>query len=520
MKKIIAFLALFSSLLCAQFNEVLQGVSIFVPRSQSVNAVRYEVGWHPYIHRADYDNWYAAFAITPEFTKSFHPDHIAEALFGTDTLFITGSQVDSRGPNDILADYFGLSTTFRSCVLLEPKIKNFISTFSLYVGFDGWIPGLYFMIHAPAVWTLWHFKMDETVFDSGVETPYPAQYMAADEVTAPYRSFMEALSGTKTFGQMTEPLAAGKVCCNGQSKGGLSDLILVLGYDIVSRPGGYAGLNLRCAAPTGSRPDGTFLFEPLIGNGKHWEFGVGFSGRVLVWEKDGEQELSLFADLNFTHLFKSCQRRSFDLCENGFGSRYILLKQFDSDGNYAGTLLPAINVTTLSCDVRIDLQFEFLAMLGYTYNGLVFDIGYNGWIRSKERITLNECIPNHTYGLKGIQNVVTDLGQLSPITQSTATLHGNFFADMAAVADPDSPRFIRTSDINVRSAASPMLLTHKIFAYLGYGFESSDSDWYVPYLGIGTSIEFEGINTSNTEKPNRNTLSQWALWAKGGFAFG
>jgi hypothetical protein len=41
----------------------------------------------------------------------------------------------------------------------------------------------------------------------------------------------------------------------------------------------------------------------------------------------------------------------------------------------------------------------------------------------------------------------------------------------------------------------------------------------MPYLGLGTSLEFEGINTANTEKPNRNTLSQWAIWAKGGIAF-
>ncbi len=517
MKKIVALLACLPSLLSAQ-NEVLQGVSFFSPRSQSVDAARYRVGWHPYIHRADHEKFYATFAITPEFTKSFHPDHIAQALFGTDTLFVSGSQIEMRNENAILADYFGLSTKFQSIVKLNPKIKNFMTTFSLYIGFDGWIPGLYFVVHAPAVWTKWHFELNETVLQTGSTTPYPALYMDAGTVNAPYASFTDALKGDKTFGDMTQTLTAGKVC-GPKSEGGLSDLILIAGYDIISRPGGYAGFNLRLAAPTGSRPDGKFLFEPVIGNGKHWEFGIGFAGRVLVWEKDGEQELNLFADVNFTHLFKARQTRSFDFCENGFGSRYILLKQFDANGNYTGTLLPAINVTTLCCDVRVDLQFEFLAMLGYTYKGLAADIGYNGWIRSKERISLNECIADRTYGLKGIQNVETALGDLSPTTQSTATLHGNDFDDMALVADPDSPRFISTADLNLRSAASPMVLTHKLFVHLSYGWQESKSDWFIPYIGIGTSVEFEGINTSNTEKPNRNTLSQWALWVKGGFAF-
>ncbi len=518
MKKIITLFILFPSLLYAFDNEILQGVSFFSPRSQSVNAARYEVGWHPFTHYYEQETWYATLSFTPEYSRSFHPDHIAEALFGTDLLFISGSQVDPRGDNDILADYFGLSTTFESTILLTPHIENFIGTVSLYVGFDGWAPGLYFIAHAPAVWAKWTFEMEETVFNTGDDTPYPPLYMAADSVEAPYISFTDALKGNKTFGQMTTLPTAGKVC-GAQTKGGLSDLLLILGYDIISSPRGYAGLNLRLAAPTGSRPDATFFFEPLIGNGKHWEIGGGFAGRVLVWEADGEQELSLFGEANFTHLCRARQRRSFDLCPNGFGSRFILLKQFDSAGNYISTLVPAINVTTLCCDVRIDLQFEFLAMLGYNYNGFVVDLGYNGWIRSKERISLKEGIPARTYGFKGIQNVVTETGQPNFITQSTATLHGDDFADMALVADPDSPRFISTAHIDLRSAASPMVLTHKIFAHVSYGFEEMHANWCMPYLGIGTSIEFEGINTANTEKPNRNTLSQWAIWAKGGIAF-
>lgn len=516
MKKIVIFLCI-TITLHAQ-NEVLQGVSFFSPRSQSVDAARYSVGWHPYIHRMQRDRSYITFAITPEVTKSFHANRIAQALFGTDTLTISGSQAAIRGENDILADYFGLSTEFQSCVLLAPEIKNFITTLSMYVGFDSWVPGLYFLVHAPAVWTKWDFKIDETVSNSATDVPYPARYMAAGQITAPYTSFKAALKGNKTFGQMNNPLTAGKVC-GAQSKGGLSDLLLILGYDIVSHFDGYAGLNLRVAAPTGNRPDSTFLFEPIIGNGNHWELGIGVAGRSLLWEKDGEQELSLFIDLNFAHLFKTCQRRSFDFCENGFGSRYILLKEFDSNGNYQSNLIPAINITTLSCDVSVDLQFEFLLMFGYTYKGFVGDIGYNGWIRSRERISLNECIPDRTYGLKGIQNVTTLLNEASPTTQSSATLHGDDFDDMNIVADFDSPRFISTKDLDLRSAASPMVLTHKLFAHISYGFQENQTDWFVPYIGIGTSVEFEGINTASTEKPNRNTLSQWAFWIKGGFAF-
>ena len=37
------------------------------------------------------------------------------------------------------------------------------------------------------------------------------------------------------------------------------------------------GLNLRVITPaTDNRPQGEFLFEPVNGNGQHFEFGFGF----------------------------------------------------------------------------------------------------------------------------------------------------------------------------------------------------------------------------------------------------
>ena len=520
MKKIILsiLLLLSATITHTQQNEILQGVSFFSPRSQTTDAVRYQVGWHPYIHRYDYKTWYITTELTPEYRTSFRSDRIAQALFGTNTLFISGSEVTNRNENAILADYFGLSPEFQSELCLDPTIKNLLCTTSAYVGLDQWLQGLYLAIHAPIVWTKWHFELNETISNSGANSPFPARYMATAAVTPPVASFATALKGAHTFGDMTEKMAFGKVC-DAQTKWGLSDLLLILGYDIVSRQHGYAGLNLRVAAPTGNRPKSIYLFEPIVGNGKHWELGLGFAGRVLIWEKDGEQELSFFADANFTHLFRARQTRSFDFCSNGFGSRYILLKKFDSDETYTGNLIPAINKTTLCCKVSVDIQFELLAMLGYTYNSFVFDVGYNAWIRSKERIALRECIAARTYALKGIQDVVTAGGDASPITQRTATLHGNAFSEQAAVADSDSPIFISTNDLNLSSAASPMVLTHKLFTHIGYGWEKTEHDTFVPFIGIGTSVEFEGINTSNTEKPNRNTLSQWALWLKAGFSF-
>ncbi len=518
MKRIILSLLALTSTVIANEGNVLQGISFFSPRSQSVDAARHIVGWHPYTHIYQAPSWYISLAATPEFTKSVRANRIAEALFGTNTLQVSGSLIETRASEDILADYFGLSPTFQSTVQLDPYIQNLLVEFSMYFGFDAWVPGLYLEVFAPAVWTKWYMQMHEEVLNSGSSTPYPALYMAEGFVSAPVSQFSDAFTGKTTYGEMTQPLAFGKIC-GPQTKGGLSDLLIILGYDAIQREMGYFGINARLAAPTGSRPNSIYFFEPIVGNGKHWECGIGFDGKVVVWEKDFNQQCSLFANVNFTHLFKARQCRSFDFCANGFGSRFILLKEFNSDGTYAEKLLPALNITTLSCDVSMDVQVEILAMFGYTHKNFVFDIGYNGWIRSREKISLNECIEPHKYALKGIQDVSTITGAPLNTTQSTATLMGNSFDEQASVADAESPVFIQTADLNLKSAASPMVLTHKLFMHLGHSWNKETRKHIIPFVGAGGSIEFEGINTANTFKPNRHTLSQWGVWIKGGVAF-
>lgn len=518
MKKIIAVLLLISNLSHALDNQILQGVSFFSPRSQSTDAARHIVGSHPLTHIYDAQSWYCTLGITPEFTKSVRANRIAEALFGTNTLQISGSQIETRGSNDILADYFGLSPKFQSTVCVDPSIMNAIFELSFYFGFDEWVPGLYFQAFAPAVWTQWKVGLDEVVLNSGSDAPYPDGYMDGDAIAAPLQCFSSAFTGNTTYGQMTTPLKYGKIC-GAQSKGGLSDLIMILGYDIVNRERGRVGLQARLGVPTGSRPDSEYFFEPIVGNGKHWELGVGVEGKALLWEQGGVQEWSLFSNLYLSHLFKTRQRRSFDLCANGFGSRFVLAKEFDASAAYIQKLVPAINITSLCCDVAVNIQAEFLAMFGYTHKGFVFDIGYNGWIRSEEKIGLRECITEEKYALKGIQNVAGVGGFTSNKTQSTATLNGNPFSTQSAVADTVSPVFFGTKDINVRSAASPLVVTHKIFVNFSHSWKKSDKDHIVPFLGGGSSIEFEGVNTRNTEKPLHNTLSQWGIWLKGGVAF-
>ena len=493
----------------------LTGLTFFSPRSQSTNAARDLVGWHPYINLCCKEKVYGAVEITPEYGQSVRAHRIANALFSTQTLRISGSEVANREEDDLLADFFGLSPSFDSTINLDPNIKTFQTDFGAYIGWNNF----YFRFHAPAVWTRWQLSIYEEVADNGAGTPFPAGYMDVNAVQAPVQSFSQAICCPVSFGQVHTPMKYGTFGCP-QTLSGLSDLQMALGWNFVNSEDGRAGLNLRVTAPTGSRPTSRVLFEPIVGNGKHWEVGLGFSSQVMLWEKDNKQAVTFFADMNGMTLLKTLQHRAFDFTVNGWGSRYELLKEFDDSGNYTGNLVPAINVTTLPVNLGTAFQLDFAAMIGYTYNRVVIDLGYNLWLRTHENISLRSGIPSNRYALKGIQNVATDPGGLPLITtQSTSLITGDQLSEQAAVVDIDSPVFIDTCSLDLTTAVSPLVMTQKIFGHIGYAWKNWYDDGAAPYLGIGAEMEFEGINVRATEIQDKNTLSQWNVWIRGGWSF-
>lgn len=494
----------------------LHGKTFLLPRSQGVNIARDLVGWHRFINRYDEPGWYWAWNFVGEFSRTYRPKRIAEYFFGTNCLNISGSQVIDRSEPDILADYFGLSPEFVSDVFVDPYMINGIIDGALYVGWRS----LYFRLHAPIVWTRTSMGLRENVINPGIATFYPPLYMSVPAIPAPATSFIQAMQGGFTYGDVREGLQYGKIACP-QSRFGLADIHLALGWNFVTRRRGHVGFNILGVIPTGNRSKAEYLFEPVIGNGHHGEVGLGFTGHVIVWEKDGQQTVGIHSEFNASTLFKSRQRRSFDLCKNGWGSRYTLLKTFDQTGNYTTVTVPAINRLTFDVNVHIDLQFDFVIMAAYTYCNWGVDLGYNGWIRSREKITDAPCLPPNTYGMKGIQNCYTQLLTPSNATESCATIYGTNFFNQACVVDADSPVFITSQALNIHSAATNRPFTHKIFGNLQYSGERC-SNWFGtidPFIGAGGEVEFEGLRPLNRLEPNKISVSQWGIWLKGGISY-
>lgn len=536
----------------------LSGRSFFSPRSQSVDAARDIIGWQEYINTCGGDCTYSASAITVSYASMFHPEQTAEYFFGTNTLTFSGSAYPVRGAGDILADYFGLPTDFHSVVVFEPRLSTTSVDLAAYWGFDGLAHGTYFRVHAPLVCTRWSMDLCEVIQERG-SNPYPAGYMAQSAVNRSQmnESVQQAFAGQKAIGNI-QALRYGLIT-GSHTRVGLSDIQLVAGYNPVLGRLHHFGLNARLYVPTGNHGNARSFFEPIVGNGGHWEIGIGLTGHGIFYENCNEDgRFGLYADANFTHLCAAHQRRSFDLDGSGVFSRYMLLERMSqadpgltlgtpgvpAEKQYQGTLVPAINVTTLCADIAVAVQMDLAVKAACWYKNLSIDIGYNGWARTKEYITSRQKFPSNTFAIKGdalvygFDAVTTSFIPINA-TESRATIqagqgagntnfenlnvdnaqaafyNGNeLFASSAAL---DSVRgsaqavLLQCCDVDDFSALVPFALTHKFFIHASYDWQ--EKQCITPYLGGGASVEIDG-----SDKKTRSAFSQWTIWLKAGFA--
>lgn len=544
--------------------------TFFGIRSQAINGVRDLVGWQQEINRYDAGYNYGVLSSTLEYSRSFSPDKINKVLFGGEKLVFSGSRLGAeRGENDILADYFGLPPDFHSIVRFTPRITNVVLDFNWYQSFERYVEGLYVQFHLPIVHTKWDLNMSEGGI-RGRQAFHPAGHMGSTRIEpkALAQNVTEVLQGKTTFGDMREPLKFGKIFGR-QNVNRVAEIHGTLGWKFLQDDWYHVGAFVRAGAPVGNEPDAEFLFEPIAGNRHHWQLGGGLTSRVQVWENvQSSKRVILYCDASISHLFSSMQMRSYDLKNNGNGSRYMLLSEIASpsltlfvDGQlapsqYVRRLLPAINETTLKSKISIGVQADIVLKIAYQHDNFEFDFGYNFWGQSKEKLHCRDKFNENRFAVKGDAQVYgfTDPDNITiplNVSQSKATIRAgqgtgnptfnNANADnpvdaqgengeefLQLSSDPDDsdalniavddiqtsnpPILVKDSDINQDSALLPRAITHKLFAHFNYFWDNDDD--MVPFLGVGLSSEW-----ADTKKDKNVVTSQWAIWIKGGLSY-
>ena len=398
------------------------GAPYFSIRSQAVDSARQLAGWAPLVNRYDTNQFYVTFAIIPEFTQSFHPNNINECFFGRDIqecfdshgLKISGSRVENRNRcQDWLADYFGLPTDFESFVAINPVIENAILDFSWYFGLDNWHNGLYLFFHFPLVHTRWDYCFKETIINAGT-ADFAAGYFSENEV--PRENLLPSFTCFITGQQAPqipeiefEKLKNSKWPTNVLTITGVPMVEAAFGWNFIQNEDYHLGLQARAGAPAGNEPKGIFLFEPIIGNGGHWQVGGGISGHVALWRNAcNNSYIGLYGEINITHLTRAKQCRTFDLCRRQ-NSRYVLTENINppvqnlfssrmeaiateatSPGaQFKSKYTTAANLTKAKVNVTVGAQVDATFMLNFSHCDFNLDLGYNFWTKTCETISFS-----------------------------------------------------------------------------------------------------------------------------------
>jgi len=457
------------------------------------------------------------FTLQPEVLRSFRPHALTRALFGCDlyndtTIHIRGSALARNDAKDWLADYFYLSNNYEGIVCFTPRVTSFLTDLSLFIDLNSWFNGCFLRVESPLTWTKWDLGMREQIINSGNVTGaegWRGNWTSVDNKLlssfTDYSCWEKAGTSYVDSVGLAHPLYAAKLCPCGRAQTELADIHVDFGVHAHEGERYHVGLYARGVMPTGTKPNGEFLFEPIVGNGHFWELGGGVNGYAQLWRApDRSQEVGLYLDGSITHLFSSHQQRVFDLKSHGLLSRYMLVT---NSATAPSSMTPAANITSAQVNVSIPMQIDLIALINYANDVFSWNCGYNFWARSCEKInccdivTSNVC--DNCSAVSGLDGITW-----MPYTDSTIKELGT--SSLAPALSQD--------DLDLNSSRTKGS-SHKIFTSLNYSWIDID-DVVVPFLGIGAELEL-GKSESATANAccTRVSLSQWGLWLRMGTEF-
>ncbi len=283
----------------------------------------------------------------------------------------------------------------------------------------------------------------------------------------------------------------GKLNVQEMEHSGVDDILFRCGWMFAKGRQGHASVYGLALIPMGNRPQGTFLFEPIIGNGGHWGlgFGINLDMRLFSWAKN---EVSVMLDCSYRYLFSARERRSFDLC-NGDWTRYFKVASMHDPS----TPCFGINFFTQDMDVTPRGNFDGWFAIHYRKSDFNIEGGLSYWWRNSEHVCLSCPFPEDI-GIFDLTNHET--------SASTACISQTDAGVNAVVPDAVFTP-ITMQDINLDSARQRSVSTVKI--YLAASINGK-------FLGLPSMT---GFGVSYEMPSGNNALRQWAVWGKTNVSF-
>lgn len=472
------------------------GKTFFSERPQDSNVARRMVGLIDKYHDYNEDENRSLLNLDVSYRQNFKNNRLAQ-LFS-----FTGFQKQSYGPtcNEFDVYSINLGTTVTGTFNYHPEIKNFIVDIDIISNWNKLLCGLWTRFNIPFVYSRRELNLQESCVDL-IETPPFKSHLVTTkpgQSAIPFPDIKRAFEIQRGFGAAPE-LIYGKIH-EKRHDTQIAGLHFEVGYDFYKTEKLFLSAGLHIVAPTGTKPNAEFLFEPICGANHQGQFGGTFQAGYNVWQNcDGQQNLSLYFDSVITHLFKSKQRRLCGLYINGKsspGSSYLLLKKYDLNGDIIG-LERAANILACELKIKNNIMADLALLLQYDFCNISSGLGLNFWYRSKDNAERGCCKFKEwqfKYANKG--NSLAN----NNISQSKSTI-GKCSAD-----DP-APVYLTSNDIDCSLSLNPHAFSNKIFGFASYTFDNCKA---LPFVLVEGEVEFGHKNFST---------NMWGVMIKLGMTF-
>lgn len=453
--------------------------------------------------------------VTLGLQQNFNSKSLGEWFLYNGTNRVTVGIPNNARHFDVDGSQFGLLTEDGSAGLigtlsLNPTLKNIISNLNFWFDFHKFVPRLWARTYCTIVRAKTNLGMHATTSNVQTTGNYPnSEFTITCSSPSPivYTSICQAFKGNESFGDIPA-LQYGKYYGDSKTQTGLASIRFDVGFDVVKSGDGFFNCAACLLAPTANKPQGKYLFEPVLGANKSWQLGIECTGAYKELLDSESTSIDFYTDITLTHLFKSKQTRVFSLKNNGAGSQYLLLKEFDLSVGEVIAGERVANIFAGRASIGANIMLDGSVMLHLTHRrGFLFDLGYNFWLRSKETISKTVCLRNFAkekYGIKG-DLPLSEVDAFSGFcignldTASKSTIGQPAGADATTVA-------LDVCDIDVHAVLHPLAFSNKIFSALGY------------WCDLHRCTSRMAVSVEGEVEFGHKALNQWALNCNIGFS--
>ena len=504
--------------------------------------------------------------------------------------FWSGTNTLTIGNNDGKADLDGYQLGLGNIVTnadgiggvirLNPEVQSFGTDIMMYYVRSKEERGFYFKVHAPLAALIVTPNLKELMVaesDNSVSFSQTTANPGSSNITYEFYEYPSPLRRAATVSDVffggsassslngNEPmpihLRRGRISPCKQTIIRFGDITTSVGYNAYMSEKGYFGLGFKVSLPTGNVPNAVYMLEPIVGRAGAWGVGGEICGSYKVWENaDQSKNVTVSIQGEALHLTpgRTPNFRTFDLKQNGPGSKYLLVQNYvaaydTTQGAPVASqtitpqrLHPAVNITTLPVISKIAVEGNFALSFDFNCHDWNASLGGEFWGRSKEKLQIDitsavdQRLPNlNDYAVVGRQvsayningEAFSTVAPFNPIntyyceplarinkSQSPVQLVGsvpNVTAPTSlptGIADARIPANRIPADLcealDIAGAQASRAFTGKLFGQAGYTWTER---CYMPSLAVIGGVEFTG--------QTNNAVQMWSVGLQGSLNF-